>query len=102
MGARANIFARVHRGIMSVTTERPDGSRLKVAEVEIADETARVRLKLVNEECEFAALNCTLVLREAVVSSSEDYVRVELDRFSSIERSAIALTKEPEDRLLLL
>ena len=96
------MFVKVHRGVLCVTTNRSDGSKLKIAEVEIADETGRARLKLINEQCELTSLNNTLVLRECLVRNSENYIRIELDRFSSIEKSPIAMTKEIDDKVLLI
>lgn len=88
LGQRVNVFARVVRGVCCVST---GDFGLKIAEIEVADDTASIRVKLKNEQCKLAVQNSTIVIRNALVQISGDYLRLEIDNHSNISQSSIGV-----------
>ncbi|OMJ89607.1 hypothetical protein SteCoe_8234 [Stentor coeruleus] len=66
-----------------------NSNKIRIAEVDLADETGTIRLRLINDQCECAHENATLVIRNGLVMPSGNYLRIEIERSGSVKVSTV-------------
>lgn len=93
-GTQVNTIALVVRPIMSASYSTADSEKVQIAEIEIADETASILLRLVNgkaylEQCECAIGNSTIVIRNGFVSTAGNLLRIEVEKHGSVKKSTV-------------
>jgi hypothetical protein len=91
---QVNCIALVIRPIISGCYSTTDGTKIRIAEIEIADETASIRLRLLNgknysEQCDCARENSTLVIRNGFIVASGNSLRIDVERFGSVQQSTV-------------
>ena len=83
---------------MSASYSTAGSERIQIAEIEIADETASILLRLVNgrgytEQCECAVENSTLVIRNGYVVAYGNLMRIDIEKYGSVKQSTVILTQ---------
>jgi hypothetical protein len=93
-----NCILKVVRPVICACFCSLDGGKVLVAEIDAADETGCVRVRVLNreeylEQCETVKEGGTLVIRNAVVGRAGNLIRLEINSQSSIEQSSISFSK---------
>lgn len=95
-----NTILKVVRPVINAVFTTLQGDHIRVAEIEAADETGSVRVRLINgkthlAQCGIIKENGTLIIRNALVSSTGSQILLEINNLSSIEPSSISFSKQP-------
>ena len=94
-----NTILKVVRPVINAAFTTLQGDHIRIAEIEAADETGSARVRLVNSknylaQCNIIKENGTLIIRNALVSTTGSQILLEINHLSSIEPSSISFSKQ--------
>mmetsp|Transcript_36231 Transcript_36231/g.43707 ORF Transcript_36231/g.43707 Transcript_36231/m.43707 type:complete len:134 (+) Transcript_36231:119-520(+) len=90
-----NLVVKVLSSKVVVNRARPDGSGVRIAECQVADDTGTVTLTARNAQVEVAKVGSTICVRNAKIDMFKGLMRLAVDKWGLVEEAEPA-TFEPK------
>jgi len=82
-----NLIVRVVTSQIVVDKSRPDGSKVRVAEAVVGDQTGCITLTARNEQIDPLVPGATVVVRNAKIDMFKGFMRLAVDKWGSLKHA---------------